>query len=595
MAASNSLDILAVVSPESLAYEISVHWTKWKNARIPWENEVEETRNFLYATDTSTTSAGTNPFKNSTTTPKLAQIAQNLKANYMSHAFSNPNWINWEAHNRDASLEQKRRAVESYIRTKARQQNVVDTFGALLDDWIQTGNCFAGIEYVNEEHVDDLGNPITGYRGPRMYRISPNDVVMNITATNWKRAPKIIRTLKSLGDLAREVQEKPELGYTEELLAKIQNNRHVVKNAQQISTADIKQSNALIADGFGSIQEYYNSDLVEVLEFHGDLYDQESGQLLKDHVITVVDRAFVVRKEPMKSWTGSSYLYHHAWRKRPDNLMGIGPLASLVGMQYKIDKLENLRADVFDQIANPTVVETGNVEFFGTRGAPGQRYVVEEGGNVSFLRPDATALNADLQIQQTMNLMEELAGSPREAMGLRSPGEKTKFEVQTLDNAANRIFREKIFSFEREFINEILNDMLEMARRNIDGVDIVQAEDNVFGAAEFLEVTREDITAIGKLYASGSSHFERQAQAVQNLNTIFNSNMGQMVNPHVSRLKLAKTLEDLLGMESDMLVQENVGILEDIKSQQLAQQGQQQLEEESLTSATLEDEEEDEV
>lgn len=594
MAAANSLDVFAMVSPEAMAHEIALTWTRWKDARSAWESEVLEVRDFLYATDTKTTSVDKNLFKNSTTTPKLAQIAQNLKANYMSHAFSNPAWINWEAHNRDAALEGKRVSVESYIRTKARQQNLVDTFGTLLDDWIETGDCFGGLEYVRETHVDDLGQTVGGYIGPRLYRISPNDIVMNIAATDWKHAPKIVRSLKSLGSLARDVDERPELGYTRELLSKMQENRAAVRHAQQISETDMNKSHALIADGFSSIQEYYNSDLVEVLEYTGDWYNIESGEFLKDHVITVIDRAFIVRKEPVKSWTGSSYLYHHPWRKRPDNLMGMGPLAALVGMQYKIDKLENLRADVFDQLANPTVVETGNVEFFGTRGAPGQRYVVEEGGTVSFLRPDATALNADLQIQQTMSLMEELAGSPREAMGLRSPGEKTKFEVQTLDNAANRIFREKIFSFEREFINPILNDMLEMARRNIDGVDVVRAQDNVFGAAEFLEVTREDITASGKLFASGSSHFERQATAVQNLNTVFSSGMGQLINPHVSRIQLAKTLEDLVGVEEHLLVQENIGIMEDMQSQSLMQQGQQQLEEESLTDASIEEEATDE-
>jgi hypothetical protein len=36
-----------------------------------------------------------------------------------------------------------------------------------------------------------------------------------------------------------------------------------------------------------------------------------------------------------------------------------------------------------------------------------------------------------------MNLMEEMAGAPKEAMGFRSPGEKTKYEVQRLESAAS--------------------------------------------------------------------------------------------------------------------------------------------------------------
>lgn len=590
---TNSLDVYQLVSPEQVAHEISVTWDRWKNDRDRWEEETVEIRNYIYATDTRTTTNNSNPFMNSTTTPKLTQIAQNLKANYMSHLFSNPDWINWEAANRDSALESKRKSIEAYLRTKARSQNMISTFESILDDWIITGNCFAGMEYVNEWHLDPLTQEkVTTYVGPRLFRISPHDIAFNVAATNWKSAPKIVRSLKAFGDLARDVEEKPNLGYTQELLDKMRNNRISVRNAQAISQADIDKSRGLIADGFSDLRDYYNSDLVEILEFYGDWYDVKTGVFLKNHVITVVDRAFVVRQEPINTWTGLAPIYHSAWRKRPDNLMGMSPLANLVGMQYKIDKLENLRADVFDQIANPTVVEVGDVEFFGVRGAPGQRYVVAEGGAVNFLRPDATALSADLQIAQTMAIMEEMAGAPRESLGFRSPGEKTKFEVQLLDNAANRTFREKALGFERDFLNLILNDMLAMARQNLNGVDIVQMQDSTFGAQQFLEVTREDITATGKLYANGASHFEKQANALQNLNFIFNSQLGQVILPHISKIKLAQVIEDLISSEQFSLVQENIGVLEDIQTQMIAQQGQKDLLEQSVTDGSVEDEEE---
>ena len=51
-------------------------------------------RNFLFATDTSKTSVGGLPWKNSTTLPKLTQIRDNLHANYMSAVFPNDNWLN---------------------------------------------------------------------------------------------------------------------------------------------------------------------------------------------------------------------------------------------------------------------------------------------------------------------------------------------------------------------------------------------------------------------------------------------------------------------------------------------------------------------
>jgi hypothetical protein len=586
---ANSFDVQGLLNPSQIASEIALKWDQWKRDRQPWEEQVMELRNFLYATDTRTTSNAGNPFKNSTTTPKLSQIAQNLKANYMSHMFTNPNWLNWEAHNASQELAQKRRAIESYMRTKMRQNKSTDVFDALLDDWIQTGVCFARLVYMNEHHIDEAGLRVQGYLGPTIERISPWDITFNIAATNWERAPKIVRSLLSLGELARIAAEQPENTlWTQETLRLMRERRVAVRqHAREIDKSDASKSRAYIADGFGSITEYYNTDLVEVLEFYGDWYDIQTGELKKNHVITVVDRVHVVRDEPLKTWHGRANLYYSAWRERPDNLMGMGPLDALVGMQYKIDKLENLRADVFDQIANPATVEIGDVEFYGVRGAPGQRYVVAEGGDIKHLRPDTTALSADLQIAQTMQLMEELAGAPREAMGIRSPGEKTKFEVQVLDNAANRLFRNKVRKFETQFLEPIMNDALEMARRNLDGVDIVRAEDNVFGAEDFITVTKEDITAVGKLYAKGSLHFEKQANSIQNLNMVFNSQMGALITPHVSRIKLARIVEDLISAEQFEIIGDNIGLLEDLNSQRLTQAASEQLEEEALTDGSL--------
>lgn len=590
---ANSFDVRGALSPDQVADEIAQSWDQWKRDRTSWEENVLEVRNFVYATDTRTTSNNKNPFKNSTTTPKLSQIAQNLKANYTSHMFSNPDWINWEAENSAPELGKKRKAIESYVRTKMRLNGSAQVIDALLDDWIHTGVCFTRLVYVNESHEDEQGNPIPGYVGPRLERISPHDIVFNIAATSWDRSPKIIRSLVSMGELARRQMDEPEnTMWTKEVMDSIRARRNTMRNnSKEVSKADMDKSRQYIADGFASITEYYNSDLVEILEFYGDWYDMQTGELLKNYVITVVDRVEVVRKEPTKNWRGTPYLYYTAWRERPDNLMGMGPLDNLVGMQYKIDKLENLKADVFDQIANPTTVEIGTVEFFGTRGAPGQRYVVDEGGDVKHLRPDTTALTADLQINQTMQLMEELAGAPREAMGMRSPGEKTKFEVQVLDNAANRLFRNKVRKFEL-FLEDILNDVLEMARRNLDGADVIRMQDDTFGVDEFLTITKEDITATGKLYARGSMHFEKQANAMQNLNMIFNSQLGQIINPHISRKQLARITEDLLSAEQFRLVSDNIGLMEDMESQRIMQAGQEQLEEESMTDGSLDGDEE---
>jgi len=576
--AGDSLDIDSLMNPDRLATEISTKWTVWKSARDGWENEVSEIRDYLYATDTRTTTNRQLPFKNSTTIPKLAQIKDNLIANYITTLFPNRQWIAWEAGNADAARREKKIAIESYVRTKHDHQEIVKVYKQLIDDWVMTGNCFAQLVYMTEGRLDPVtGELIPGYVGPKLFRISPHDIVINPTATSFARTAKIIRSLKSLGELHRDVTDKPELGYTQKILDDLVNVRRQFSLAT-FGESDFDKQKGYTADKFGSLTEYYNSDLVEILEFRGDFFDGEN--FFPDYIITIIDRRKVVRTEPVQSWKGTSYMYHSVWRARPDNLYGQSPLANLLGMQYKIDKLENLRADIFDQIAHPQIVEGGNVEIHGQPGAPGTRYIIEDGGSVSHLRPDATALQADLQIDFTMRLMEELVGAPREALGIRSPGEKTFGEVQLLDNASSRIFRRKTLDFESDIVEPVANDELEMARRFLDGSDLIRQQDDTFGVESFLAITKEDITAIGKLRATGAKHFERKANLLRNLQQLYNSGLAQVIDQHISKKKLALLIEEAMELDQFDIVQEFIGLEEQLEAQSLAQTGANQLDEE---------------
>jgi hypothetical protein len=244
-------------------------------------------------------------------------------------------------------------------------------------------------------------------------------------------------------------------------------------------------------------------------------------------------------------------------------------------MQYRLDHLENLRADVMDQIAHPVVYQRGYVEEWDW--GPGERIFGDVDSDVQVLRPDATALNADFQMDRLMRDMEELAGAPREAMGIRTPGEKTAFEIQALENAAGRIFQQKIQKFEEHLVEPLLNQMLESARRNINGVEVVQVLEEDFGLQKFLSITPEIINAKGRLYPIGARHFSKQAQLIQNIFGFANSALYQdpAVQTHISGQKLAKLVEENLGLREFELVQDNIRIAEQRQSQALASQAQE--------------------
>lgn len=565
--AGNVAQLRDQLRPDNLAGQIYMMWNDFHNQRKPWVEEQKELRNYLFATDTSKTSNRSLPWRNSTTTPKLTQIRDNLHANYMAALFPNDQWLKWEGFSLDDATKAKREAIESYMQNKTRLGGFRTVISQLLYDYIDYGNAFADVEWVNEIKKDPLtGEVIPGYVGPRVVRISPLDILINPAASNFRNSPKMTRKVMNLGELKALAEDFPNEGWVREALSKAMKFRHDIANGQY-SIEDFDKAAGYTIDGFGNLYEYYQSPYVELIEFEGDLYDPNTDTLLRNHCITVIDRAKVIRKEVNPSWFPKGSKAHVGWRLRPDNLYAMGPLHNLVGMQYRIDHLENIKADVFDLIAFPPLKIKGEIEEFDW--APGAEIHMDVEGDVAMLVPDTTALAADTQIAILEQRMEDYAGAPKQAMGIRTPGEKTAYEVQTLESAAGRIFKEKIHNFEVEMLEPIINAMLEISRRNMDAADIIRVFDDELGAQIFSTVTKDNITANGKLHPVGARHFFSQQQLVQNLTGLFNSPVGQLIAPHISAKQLARLAEDLFGVERYQLISDNVALIEQSEQQRL--------------------------
>jgi hypothetical protein len=568
-----------VMNREDLARKLAGLYNQWWIQRNHKEIEWRELRNYLFATDTTKTTNSKLPWKNKTTLPKLTQIRDNLHANYMDALFPNDNWLKWEGYNLESVTAKKRIAIEAYIKTKLRESNFRETISQCLYDYIDYGNSFAEVTFVDQSHVDPYtGETISTYRGPKLERVSPFDIVFNPTANAFKDSPKFTRYIKSIGEFKKDLESRPDLNYDRGAWKKAVDVR---KNIGAFRMEDVNKAEGFLVDGFGSLQEYYQSGFIEILEFEGDIYDEVNDTLYENRLITIIDRSYIVRNDPNPSWLGRDSKHHVGWRNRPDNLYCMGPLDNLVGLQYRVDHLENLKADALDLNIHPPMVIQGDVEPF--EWGPGADIHIPEDGSISTLPPNQAAFQVNNEIGVLLQIMEEMAGAPKEAMGIRSPGEKTAFEVQQLQNAAGRIFQHKINKFEIEFLEPILNTMLEMARRNIDIVELAKVMDNDLGVIDFLSITKDDITAKGKLRPIGARHYAARAQLVQNMIGVFNSPIGGMISPHISSKRLAQMVEEYLGFEQFDFIQENVAVMEQAETQQLVQQVQQSLEAEAAT------------
>lgn len=561
---SEVMDIEHMLNPDHIAVEIADQFREWDMYRESWVEQTKELRNYLYATDTTTTSNSLLPWSNTTTTPKLTQIADNLHANYFATLFPQQKWMRWEGKTRDSSSVEKIRVIEHYMVTKVKDSGFVSTVSELLVDWIATGNCFGLVEWEMDYKLSEDGTSTTRYIGPKLHRVSPYDVVFNPAVKDFTKSPKIIRTLKSIGELKRDVDADPSNVAMAKAFEKMLHSRH------SVASADVSgdKSSGFVADGFNSIQQYYASDYVEILTFYGDMYDKESGEFMKDRVITIMDRAHLLNNTENTSWSGAAPIFHAGWRTRPDNLYGMGPLDNLVGMQYRIDHLENLKADVFDQIAYPIIKIKGDVEDFEF--APAARIYLGEEGDVAYLNPDASALQADMQIDRLEAKMEEMAGAPKQAMGIRTAGEKTAFEVQSLQNASSRIFEHKAAHFERMFLEPILNTMLEFGRRNLQAQEEIKVVDEATGSEFFTTIQKSDIIGNGAISPVGARHFAERARRVQSITQLATLKaQDPSIAPHMSGKEMAKILAEELG--EPKLFGENIGVQEQLETQQASQ------------------------
>jgi len=570
---SRVLTIEDVVSPDRMAVKIAEDWMTKDSMRQVWKTDKEEIRRYVFATDTSHTSNASLPWKNKTTIPKLCQIRDNLYSNYTATMFPKRKNIVWEANEKNADSKNKRDAITNYMIWVMEQPSFKHEMDKIVLDYIDFGNCFATVEWI-DTRAEQPTQMQSGYVGPGLRRISPADIVMNPTAENFQVSPKIVRSIISLGELKELLQRmsnddnRKEYEELWNYLKKIRG--HAKTTAGEWQSLD----NLYSIEGFSSFQMYLQSDTVELLTFYGDMYDSENDEFYKNHVMTIVDRHKMISRKPNPSFFAYPPIFHAPWRKKPDNLWGMGPLDNLVGMQYRMDHVENMKADIWDLVTYPVIKVKGFVEAFTWQ--PGETIYASEEGDVDLVQPNVQIMQANSENAYLSALMEEMAGAPKEAMGFRTPGEKTKYEVQRLENAASRVFQNKIKQFEEQILEPILNAMLELARRMLSSSTTIKVFDDDLKAATFRTLSVEDITGIGRIRPIAARHFAEQAELIQNLTSLSQSQLWPTVQPHFSSVKLAKLFETSFDIEDREIVMPYVALSEQAEGQKLSAALQQQ-------------------
>jgi hypothetical protein len=403
------LELENVISPDLLATRLTERYIEWDTLRNNWKVDKEEIRRYVYATDTSSTTNSNNPWKNRTTIPKLCQIRDNLYSNYTATLFPKRKWLVWEANNKDSASMAKRDSIVNYMSWAIEQPTFKHEIDKIILDYIDFGNCFATVDWV-DNRTQQPDKTQAGFVGPCIRRLNPLDMVMNPVAEDFMSSPKFVRSMVSLGEL-KQLIEKMSHGDNIQEYEELYHYLMDIRNRARTFDGDWSQRDRLYAvDGFSSFRSYLQSDYCEVLTYYGDWYDTQTDEYQKNRIITVVDRHKLIGNKPNPSFFGQPPIFHVPWRKRQDNLWGMGPLDNLVGMQYRLDHLENMNADIWDLTAYPIQKVKGFVEDFVWQ--PGEKIFVSDEGDVELVQPDISIMQAESKMGMLAETMEKMAGAP---------------------------------------------------------------------------------------------------------------------------------------------------------------------------------------
>lgn len=572
-----------------LAASICHYFTEWNSIREPAMQLWAEIDTYLHATDTSQIEGGAN-WDHKTFIPTLSEIHEDLLAIVYSTVLPHEDWLGWRGHDAKGASANKRKKVLSYIKHVHRLNGFRKSMRHLIDDLLRYGNCFAQLEYVNNTQDMDDGEVDIGYNGPVVKRISPYDIVFDPTASSFEVTPKIIRSVISIGEFKEWTDSLQEDSLDEEVVKNVLEARGSGSGANSITNR--KKNEQYVPAGFGSIEEYYANGVVELLWFYGSIYDEGGMEVHKDRLVVVVDGDKVLFDKMEKN----PRIFKGSWKPRADNLWSQGPLDNIVGMNFMINHRENAKNDAIDKFIHPDRAYIGDVEEIYDEVTGHTKYIMPEGGSVTDITPDTTILSYDSQIAMHQDMMRKAARLPLDLVGFRTPGEKTAFEVQNLNDGAFRGFINKAEQFEQEFLEPLVTGEIQIAKSNFSSVITVMAEDEE-GILSVLEVTEEDLKSNGTLVPYGARRFSRNLQQLAGIDKLANTNLIQLIGKHVDSFRTARVWEELSGFNNFELVEKFSAIEEAVEEQQMTMMAQQEVAQSSSqpTMAEMELEEEDEL
>lgn len=569
------VDVRTQFSIDEKAEEIYALYQSYSIARSEKVSKAKETYEYLYATSTKDIKEQTNltAWAQDTHLPKLTQLRDTLTNMYKSYLFSIRNYLEWDGFDSDSNSVDNKKRIRDFAQDMFDRSDLKGAVETLLDDYVEVGEAF--VTPVYEEVDETISNTqIARYELVRAERIDPFDIFYDVTYKSFKATPKIIRKVVSLGELKELAERSEEM---QKAFNAVMKNRETYSMLYE--TANDLQKDQLAMGGLGSLSNYTFGTDVEILTFYGDFYNITEDKLDKNKRIMVVNGTTVFSEVDQ---TIEDTILRVGWRERKNILSAMGPLENLLGMQYRIDFLENLRAEIFDALANPIMVEHGDVQL-PPELKPGAIIHTEGDGSVNYLSPPTIVLEADSQIDKYERKMEQYVGITQDTMGVRTPGEKTAFEYNGLVTSGVRNIEQQVRHFEKELFQPLVNLLLKVfvLHKGSEKVSVKDFDEDA-KTVIYKDIILDEMLLTGKLKAVGSLTYAEKSRIATTLADLNRGGFFQdeAIRNHFSPKQLAKTLAYSSGLETFGVYKENARIFEMVDQQRAESTSKDQIDSE---------------
>ena len=292
---------------------------------------------------------------------KAYEAVETVLGYLMSATFPNRDWFGVEPVVPAAVDEdnlQVARLIKKHLTNKLDESGFKSQWATFLRVLTITGTAVMAIpwrtEYNNRRVRSKTVDPATGeetyiaeevaynvYDAPKLEVLSNFDVYVDPTVGDPNEGDFIRKFTKTKAELLQLIDEGV-YDFPKEDVLKISSDngwdlsnthKHTLKTFEGIDT-----------------QPWSPSELVELIEFWGDVYDNETGECIKDQVVTLLNGE-VIAWEDNPFWCGKPFIIG-TYSKTGNSPYGFGGVQPVLGMLHELDIVTNQRLDNLELAIN---------------------------------------------------------------------------------------------------------------------------------------------------------------------------------------------------------------------------------------------------